>query len=144
MISTALREERQWQDSVVMYNKPADAAAFDAYYFKKHVPLAKTIPGLRSYEVNANPIGTPQGPSSLLLIAILTFDSMAAIAAAFASEEGHRRRRRQLRPGRRADADVRHARGVSGEPVLPIQMGRWPAGPEGSCAAGKFISSRRL
>ncbi|HTE37197.1 MAG TPA: EthD family reductase, partial [Reyranella sp.] len=38
---------------VVMYSKPADAAAFDAYYFGKHVPLAKTIPGLRSYEVNA-------------------------------------------------------------------------------------------
>ena len=73
---------------VVMYNKPADAAAFDAYYFRKHVPLAKTIPGLRSYEVNDSPIGTPQGPSSLHLIATLTFDSMAAIAAAFASKEG--------------------------------------------------------
>ena len=73
---------------VVMYNKPADASAFDAYYFEKHVPLAKTIPGLRSYEVNACPIGTPQGPSSLHLIATLTFDSMAAIAAAFASKEG--------------------------------------------------------
>jgi uncharacterized protein (TIGR02118 family) len=73
---------------VVMYNKPADAAAFDAYYFKKHVPLAKTIPGLRSYEVNASPIATPQGPSSLHLIATLTFDSMAAIGVAFASKEG--------------------------------------------------------
>ena len=73
---------------VVMYNKPTDTAAFDAYYFKKHIPLAKTIPGLRSYEVNANPIATPQGPSALHLIAILTFDSMSAIAAAFASKEG--------------------------------------------------------
>lgn len=73
---------------VVLYNKPADAAAFDAYYFSKHVPLAKTIPGLRSYEVNASPIGTPQGPSAFHLIATLTFDSMAAIAAAFASKEG--------------------------------------------------------
>jgi uncharacterized protein (TIGR02118 family) len=73
---------------VVMYNKPADTAAFDAYYFKKHVPLAKTIPGLRSYEVNASPISTPQGPSPLHVIAILTFDSMAEISAAFASKEG--------------------------------------------------------
>jgi uncharacterized protein (TIGR02118 family) len=73
---------------VVMYKKPADAAAFDAYYFSKHVPLAKTIPGLRAYEVNAGPIGTPQGPSSLHLIATLTFDSMEAIGAAFASKEG--------------------------------------------------------
>lgn len=73
---------------VVMYNKPADPAAFDAYYFAKHVPLAKTIPGLRAYEVNAGPISTPQGPSALHLIATLTFDSMAAIGAAFASKEG--------------------------------------------------------
>lgn len=73
---------------LVMYDKPADAAAFDAYYFGKHVPLAKTIPGLRSYEVNTGPVGTPQGPSSVHLVATLTFDSMAAIGAAFTSKEG--------------------------------------------------------
>ncbi len=73
---------------VVMYSKPSDAAAFDDYYFNKHVPLAKTIPGLRSYEVNAGPVATPQGPSPYHLIATLTFDSMAAIGAAFASKEG--------------------------------------------------------
>ena len=73
---------------VVLYNKPADAAAFDAYYFDKHVPLAKTIPGLRSYDVNAGSIGTPQGPSPFHLIATLSFDSMEAIGAAFASKEG--------------------------------------------------------
>ena len=75
---------------VVQYKKPADAAAFDAYYFGTHVPLAKTIPGLRSYEVNVGPIGTPQGPSSLHLIAILSFDSMEAIGQAFASKEGQK------------------------------------------------------
>jgi uncharacterized protein (TIGR02118 family) len=73
---------------VVLYNNPADAAAFDAHYFGKHVPLAKTIPGLRAYEVNASPVGTPQGPSDLHLIATLTFDSMEAIGAAFASPQG--------------------------------------------------------
>jgi uncharacterized protein (TIGR02118 family) len=73
---------------VVLYNKPADALAFDAHYFGKHVPLAKTIPGLRSYEVNASPIATPQGPSDLHLIAILGFDSLEAIGAAFASNQG--------------------------------------------------------
>ena len=73
---------------VVMYSKPADTAAFDDYYFSKHVPLAKTIPGLRTYEVNAGPVATPQGPSPYHLIATLTFDSMAAIGAAFASKEG--------------------------------------------------------
>ena len=73
---------------VVLFKKPADAAAFDAYYFNTHVPLAKTIPGLRAYEVSNGAIGTPQGPSALHLIATLTFDSMAAIGAAFASKEG--------------------------------------------------------
>ncbi len=34
---------------VVMYRAPRDTAAFDAYYFVTHVPLAKKIPGLRKY-----------------------------------------------------------------------------------------------
>ena len=73
---------------MVLYSKPTDAAAFDAYYFSKHVPLAKTIPGLRSYEVNKGAIGTPQGPSPVHLVAILSFDSMEAIGGAFGSKEG--------------------------------------------------------
>ena len=73
---------------LVLYSTPADPAAFDAYYFGKHVPLAKTIPGLRRYEVNAGPVATPQGPAPYHLVAELTFDSMADIAAAFASKEG--------------------------------------------------------
>lgn len=73
---------------MVLYSKPADTAAFDAYYFGKHVPLAKTVPGLRSYEVNKGAIGTPQGPSPVHLVAILSFDSMEAIGAAFGSKEG--------------------------------------------------------
>ena len=73
---------------VVLYKKPADAAAFDAHYFKKHVPLAKKIPGLRKYEVSNGTVGTPSGPSNYHLVALLTFDSVAAIGAAFASSEG--------------------------------------------------------
>jgi len=48
---------------VVLYNKPADAAAFDAHHFDKHLPLAKKNPGLRHYEVSNDPVATPQGPS---------------------------------------------------------------------------------
>ncbi len=73
---------------VVMCSKPADATAFDARYFDKHVPLAKAIPGLRSYEVSAGDVGSPQGPSPFHLIATLSFDSMKAISAAFASKKG--------------------------------------------------------
>jgi uncharacterized protein (TIGR02118 family) len=32
---------------VALYKEPADPAAFDAYYYSTHVPLAKTLPGLR-------------------------------------------------------------------------------------------------
>ena len=73
---------------MVLYSKPADPATFDAHYFNKHVPLAKTIPGLRRYEVSNGPVSTPQGPSPYHLVALLTFDSMAAIGAVFASSEG--------------------------------------------------------
>lgn len=73
---------------VVMYKTPKDAKAFDKHYFEKHVPLAKKIPGLRKYKVTHGPIATPAGPSGLHLIATLTFDSLAAIQAAFGTPEG--------------------------------------------------------
>jgi uncharacterized protein (TIGR02118 family) len=73
---------------VVMYKTPKDAKAFDKHYFEKHLPLAKKIPGLRKYKITQGPIATPAGPSGLHLIAMLTFDSVAAIQAAFGTPEG--------------------------------------------------------
>ena len=75
-------------DLVVLYKMPKDAAAFDKYYFETHIPLAKKLPGLRKYTVSKGQVATPGGPSPLHLIAILSFDSMAAIQAAFGSPEG--------------------------------------------------------
>ena len=44
---------------VAMYKKPADAAAFDAYYTATHAPLAKQLPGP---VVEIRPIGEmPEG-----------------------------------------------------------------------------------
>ena len=73
---------------IALYKKPADAAAFDAYYTSTHVPLAKKIPGLRRYEVSSGPVASPQGDSGYHLAAILEFDSLAAIQAGLASPEG--------------------------------------------------------
>lgn len=73
---------------IAMYKTPADAAAFDRYYYDTHLPIAKKIPGLRSYEVTRGPIGTLAGPAPYHLIAVLTFDSAAAIQSALASTEG--------------------------------------------------------
>lgn len=73
---------------VVMYKTPTDVAVFDEHYFGKHVPLAKGLPGLRSYEVSQGSVATPGGPSGYHLIATLEFDDLTAIQNAFASPEG--------------------------------------------------------
>ena len=71
-----------------IYQQPKDPAAFDAYYFKTHVPLAKTIPGLRSYEVTRGDVMGMGGKHAVYLIATLGFDSLADIGAAMASPQG--------------------------------------------------------
>jgi len=73
---------------LALYKKSADPAAFDADYFGTHVPLAKTLPGLRGYQVSNGPVGGGAGDSGLHLVAVLDFDSMAAIQAALTSPEG--------------------------------------------------------
>jgi uncharacterized protein (TIGR02118 family) len=73
---------------LVMYKTPQDGSAFDNHYFEKHVPLAKKIPGLRKYEVSQGPVVTPGGPSGYHLVAILQFDSLAAIREGLSSAEG--------------------------------------------------------
>jgi uncharacterized protein (TIGR02118 family) len=73
---------------VVLYKTPKDAAAFDKYYAETHIPLAKKLPGLKKYSVSKGPVNSPAGPSGIHLVAILTFDSVADIQAAFGSAEG--------------------------------------------------------
>jgi uncharacterized protein (TIGR02118 family) len=73
---------------IAMYGIPTDREAFDRYYFAKHVPIAKTIPGLRHYEVTRGSITTPDGIAPYHLIAILTFDSVAAVQSGLGSAQG--------------------------------------------------------
>lgn len=73
---------------IAIYQQPKDTAAFDDYYFNRHVPLAKTIPGLRSYEVTQGDIVGMTGKHSAYLVAILEFESMATLQAALASPQG--------------------------------------------------------
>lgn len=72
---------------LVLYNQPADTAAFDRYYQETHIPIARKIPGLRSYGISTGPVQALAG-SAPYLIAILTFDSLDAVNAALASPEG--------------------------------------------------------
>jgi uncharacterized protein (TIGR02118 family) len=71
-----------------IYQQPADPAAFDSHYFNKHVPLAKTLPGLRSYEVTRGDVMGMGGKHGVYLVAALEFASMGAIASAMASPQG--------------------------------------------------------
>jgi uncharacterized protein (TIGR02118 family) len=72
---------------LVLYNTPAEPAAFDRYYHEKHIPLARKIPGLRAYLISTSPVQAIAG-SAPYLVAILNFDSMADLSAALASPEG--------------------------------------------------------
>jgi uncharacterized protein (TIGR02118 family) len=71
-----------------MYKTPKDVATFDRHYIETHIPLAKKIPGLRKFKVSQGPVVTPAGPSAFHLIAVLSFDNLAAIQNGFASAEG--------------------------------------------------------
>jgi uncharacterized protein (TIGR02118 family) len=73
---------------VVLYKTPKDPAAFDKHYAETHIPLAKKIPGLKKFRVSQGPVATPAGPSPFHLIAMLSFDNLAAIQAGFGSAEG--------------------------------------------------------
>jgi uncharacterized protein (TIGR02118 family) len=73
---------------VAMYNPPVDPTAFEQYYHGTHIPLAKRIPGLRSYTINKGPISAGDATSPYYLIATLEFDSLEAIGAGIASPEG--------------------------------------------------------
>src|SRR5262245_31003013 len=75
---------------LVLYNQPADPAAFDRYYFETHIPIANQMPGLLSYTVNSGGPNLVAGNLSPYLIAELDFDSMAGMQAAMASPEGQR------------------------------------------------------
>jgi uncharacterized protein (TIGR02118 family) len=73
---------------LVLYKTPKSAEAFDKHYMAVHVPLAKKIPGLKSYDISRGTVGTPTGPSDIHLVATLVFDTMDALQAGMGSAEG--------------------------------------------------------
>jgi len=72
---------------LVRYNTPAAPAAFDRYYHATHIPIAKKIPGLRSYRISNGPVKALAG-NAPHLVAILDFDSLADLSAALTSPDG--------------------------------------------------------
>lgn len=73
---------------VVVYKTPENIAAFDDHYFNVHVPLAKQLPGLEAYEINAGPIMLLGSASDTYRVAILYFKDMETLKNSFASPIG--------------------------------------------------------
>ncbi len=73
---------------IAVYKTPKNVEAFNAYYFAKHAPLAKTVPGLRSYQVSDGAVDLPVEPGGVHLVAILEFDSVEAIRQALGTPQG--------------------------------------------------------
>jgi len=69
---------------LALYKKPADTKAFDAYYSTHHAPLAKKLPGLKSYTLSK---GLDE-KAPYYLVATLTFASTDALQAALDSSQG--------------------------------------------------------
>jgi len=73
---------------VAIYKNPTDVDSFGKHYFGTHVPLAKTMPGVRKYEVSHGPLSVLAGPTDVYLIGTVYFDDHEAMINAFASPEG--------------------------------------------------------
>ncbi len=50
---------------VAVYKTPKNVAAFNDYYFAKHVPIARKLPGLIGYHVSDGPVGLPMEPGAI-------------------------------------------------------------------------------
>ena len=62
---------------LVLYGPPKDAEAFETYYERTHAPLAKAVPGLRSFTTNAGPVMTPAGPAEdVYRVSTLVWDTV--------------------------------------------------------------------
>lgn len=71
---------------IVLWEAPSDPAAFEKHYREVHIPLGRTLPGLRRYTLSREVSAVRGAP--YFLMAELEWDSMDELRAAFASPEG--------------------------------------------------------
>jgi uncharacterized protein (TIGR02118 family) len=70
---------------LVFWERPSDPEAFERHYREIHIPLARKMPGLRSYAISDNPV--PVRGEPYFRIAELRWDSMDELHAGIASPE---------------------------------------------------------
>ena len=73
---------------IVIYGKPADAAAFDSHYASVHVPLVQKMPHLRDFSYSHGPVQSSAENGAPHLIAILSYATDDDLAASLDSPEG--------------------------------------------------------
>ena len=70
---------------LVFWEQPTDPEAFERHYREVHIPLARKIPGLRSYAITDS--SEPVRGEVCFRVAELRWDTMDDLRAAFASAE---------------------------------------------------------
>ena len=73
---------------IALSETPADPGAFDRHYRAVHIPLVRSLPGLRRYTIGRDVVAV-RGGAPYYLVAELEWDTMDELQAAFASPEGH-------------------------------------------------------
>ena len=73
---------------MVLYGKPEDPSAFDAYYASTHAPLAEKIPNLNRYEHGKALSSADGSEAPYYYVADLSFDDSDALQAGLSSAEG--------------------------------------------------------
>ncbi|MCJ2182641.1 EthD family reductase [Novosphingobium sp. 1949] len=72
----------------VLYNAPADPAAFEAYYASTHLPIAQAIPSLANVVLLKGVPGPDGSAPPYYRMAQLFFADAETMAAAMGSEQG--------------------------------------------------------
>jgi uncharacterized protein (TIGR02118 family) len=73
---------------LVIYEQPTNPAEFVRHYFDVHIPLAKQLPGLRSYSVSRNL--KPVRGELPHMVGELQWDDLLSLQRDFASELGRK------------------------------------------------------
>jgi uncharacterized protein (TIGR02118 family) len=71
---------------LMVYDPPADPAAFERHYREVHVPLTRRLPGLRRFSISRETASVHGRP--VHLVAELEWDDLESLRSAFASPEG--------------------------------------------------------
>jgi uncharacterized protein (TIGR02118 family) len=71
---------------LAVYERPADRKTFDRHYRQTHLPLLRSLPGLRRYAVSRDVTALHGEP--FYLVAELEWDTLDELRAAFSSPAG--------------------------------------------------------